>query len=142
MTEEVLSSPIGDLRINESDHGEVFAQGLYAGSVNPVFFSIKLPARDRLEEVDFGFVRARIADVKTHTDAARDFLIAELGLNPETEDEAQLIGGPELTFWGGTHWSILFSEGNLPILEPYGVIVNFHDERITGFDDLTDAEEV
>ncbi|GLI04513.1 hypothetical protein YDYSG_05430 [Paenibacillus tyrfis] len=141
MTEEVLSSPIGDLRINESDDGEVFAQGRYVASGNPVFFSIKLPARDRLEEVDFEFIRLRIAGVKAYTDMARDFLISELGLDPEGEGKAPLIADPEFTFWGGLDWSILFAEGSLDICEPYGVLVNFHDVRIMGFDDLSGAEE-
>ncbi|WP_160308936.1 hypothetical protein [Paenibacillus sp. DMB20] len=48
--DEVWISPIGDLPINESEDGEVFAQGRYAVSGNSLFFSIELPARDRLEE--------------------------------------------------------------------------------------------
>ncbi|MCM3269723.1 hypothetical protein [Paenibacillus elgii] len=142
MTEQVWSSPIGDLCINESDDGGVFAQGQYAASSNPVFFSIKLPARGRLEEVDFEFIRVRIAGVEVYTDMARDFLVSELGLDPEGEGKAPLIADPEFTFWGGLDWSILFAEGSLDICEPYGVLVNFHDAHIVGFDDLSGAEEV
>ncbi|MFC0389860.1 hypothetical protein [Paenibacillus mendelii] len=68
-----LCLPINNLCINESDEGEVSAQGQYV-SGNPVFFSIKLPACFRLDEVDFKFIRERIEGVSAYTDAARDFL--------------------------------------------------------------------
>lgn len=53
-----------------------------------------------------------------------------------------MIDGPEFTFWGGLGWSILFFEGSLEICNPYGVMVNFHDASIVGFDDLSNAEEM
>ncbi|MFB6364791.1 hypothetical protein ACFCP7_12090 [Paenibacillus elgii] len=76
------------------------------------------------------------------TGAARDFLISKLGLDPEAEDKATFITGPEFTFWGGLDWSILFAEGSLDSCNPYGVMVNFHDAHIVGFDDLSGAEEI
>ncbi|WP_272939326.1 hypothetical protein [Paenibacillus faecalis] len=39
-------------------------------------------------------------------------------------------------------FAILFSEGNLDMFKPYGVLVNCLDEDIVGFNDLMEAEDV
>ncbi|BAV89034.1 hypothetical protein RA11412_2735 [Rothia aeria] len=45
-------------------------------------------------------------------------------------------------FYEGSSWSIVFRESPLPIAEPYGILINFCDSKIIGFEDISGSEEI
>ncbi|PPV04657.1 hypothetical protein [Xanthomonas bromi] len=135
-----IDSPLGRLEVNEADDGARFAQGRYGDVDGGIFFSIKLEDDGSLSE-GMDFVRSRIDNISKFTALASKYL-ANVIENATSNGEVPLVWGEEFTFWGGGGWSILFAEGVLDICDPYGVMVNFSDDEVIGYEDLSSAEEV
>jgi hypothetical protein len=105
-----------------------------------VFYSIVLTEDGRLG-VETDFVLERLDGLARFSLSASRHLQGVLGVPAGVADEGRVVWGEEITFWGGREWSILFSEGLFDICQPYGVMVNFSGDRVTGFDDLSGAQE-
>ncbi|MDA3804455.1 hypothetical protein [Clavibacter sp. CT19] len=135
-----LDSPVGRLQVAEADDGSRFAQGRHSGFEDAPFISIKLTEEGSLS-TSVDFVRSRILGLERFALLASAHLADALGGGPPAKAK-RLVWGEELTFWGGSDWSILFSEGLFDICEPYGVMVDFTSDEVVGFVDLSSAEEI
>lgn len=49
------------------------------------------------------------------------------------------VDRPQLNFYDGTEWLLRFTDGGLPICEPYGVAVVFENHEPVRVEDLRDA---
>ena len=65
-----------------------------------------------------------------------------LGIFSSEKINGELVSFPEFVFGENNNWSIIFRESPLPIAEPYGILINYQDNKVVGFEDLSDAEEL
>lgn len=137
---EHIDTPLGTLAVNTDEEGQPYAQATWQQGEREVFYTLMLDAQHQLT-VDPAFVLERLARLDEFTQAATRHLQEALGTPEEVGHNGLLLWGEELTFWGGTGWSILFAEGAFPICQPYGVLANFEGDQLVDFDDLSDAEE-
>jgi hypothetical protein len=147
-----IETPVGKLKFNSSEDGNKFLQGKYY-SINfvSVFFSIKISSESEIHEIDFKFIENIFREIDVYILKAKIYIEFIFKTTPKKLgcDESfsfptgvAILDFPEITFWGGKKWSMLFSEGIFPICKPYGIIVNFSGENIVDFDDLSSADEV
>lgn len=126
--------------------------GLYGA---PVEVNVLLEAGEEPERLDLSLLGEVVADVDRFVGAAlglvRRVLAAEpevLGLTAEEAgrhlagSDAELpLGAPQIDFHLDG-WQLRFTEGALPVCDPYGAAVVFDGLRPVRFEDLRDAEPV
>jgi hypothetical protein len=139
MTQAAVSTPLGHLRVTGDEATGWFAQG-YSLYDRETLFSIKMPDPHH-PDIDFSFISHQLSQLPHRCRQATDYLARHFP-NEAALSEGNLAWGAEVTFWQDRNWSILFTEGRLPICHPYGILVNFDDSFVTGFDDLSNAEEL
>ena len=125
-------TPLGNLTfITEETTNTSFLQGIF----NEMSFSIQVSQPFNLEKIDFNFIQNIL-----YTQPKK------LGFNhykDKLDKTKELISFPEFIFYEKTKdWDIIFRESLLPIAEPYGILINYHDNDIVGFEDISDSEEL
>ncbi|MCY4764372.1 hypothetical protein [Klebsiella aerogenes] len=147
--ENKTQTPLGLMDYNAC--GDVFLQKIYKYHDDDIFLSIKIKDIDSVHDVDFLFIKSILESLSVFLEKATDYLCdaclkspGEFGYNIDKFSAIvePVVSEPEITFWDNSKWSILFSDGTIPICKPYGILVNFDKEEIIDFDNLSDAEEV
>lgn len=141
---------LGPLTESISPDGDSFLQGTHKlQNGDDVFFSIKNNSTQRIDNETRVFATTMLSQISEHTHNSISYICQLLKTSPELlgvsadfQPPDDLIGGPEATFWGGDHWSILFSECALPIGESYGILINFIGDKITGIENISNADEI
>lgn len=143
-------TPLGKLTfITEETTNTSFLQGIF----NEMFFSIQVSQPFNLEKIDFNFIQNKMNNfpqIRAKTDLfLRNILYTQpkqLRFNyykDKLDETKELISFPEFIFYEKTKdWDIIFRESLLPIAEPYGILINYHDNDIVGFEDISDSEEL
>lgn len=122
---------------------------------DPVVVNILLEENDKLEDVNFQRIQQVITSIDDFLLKAvsflRDKLQKEPGFFQVDEAEAQTflaepletfpLYGPGLTFYTHDNWFIQFAEGDLPICDPYGIIIAFKGEEVVQVEDLSEDED-
>ncbi|SAK90655.1 hypothetical protein AWB80_06458 [Caballeronia pedi] len=144
---ESIDTPLGPMRRNESDDGTRFLTCHVQIDGEPIFMNIKVESFDALEWDTFAFANEIIETFDSLKRHASDYLTRCYEDNPEpfggrVTPKVPVVTQPELTFWRNRRWSIRFIEGMFRICEPYGIFVHFEDKEVTGWEDLSDAEEL
>lgn len=142
-----FNTPLGILEAApcEAD-GTVFL----CGSRNGIPFSIQTADPADPAAVDFAFVARQIdafADIQAQTERR---LCQVLAAEPERWawpaakplPDGALLSCPELVFYGADAWCAVFRESPLPCAKPYGILANYRGNVLTGFEDLSEAEEI
>lgn len=120
-----------------------------------VVVNILLEGNDKLEDVDFELIKRVVASLDDYFLKAvsflRDKLLAEpdfFGLDEETAQpfltdpiEEFPLYAPGLTFYTAGNWFIQFAEGDLPICDPYGIIIAFEGDEVKQVEDLSDEDD-
>ena len=142
--------PFGNLTlITEETTDTSFLQGKF----NEMPFSIQITQPIDLEKIDFNFIQKKMTNfsqIKAKTELFLKNILhthpEQLGCNnyeTEINETKELISFPEFIFYDHKkNWDIIFRESILPIAEPYGILVNYHDNDITGFEDISNSEEL
>ena len=143
-------TPLGNLTlITEETTNISFLQGKF----DEISFSIQVSQPFNLGEIDFNFIQNKMnnfSQIKVKTELfLRNILYTQpkqLGFNhykDKLDETKELISFPEFMFYEKTKdWDIIFRESQLPIAEPYGILINYHDNDIVGFEDISDSEEL
>ena len=143
-------TPLGNLTlITEETTNISFLQGKF----DEISFSIQVSQPFNLGEIDFNFIQNKMnnfSQIKVKTELfLRNILYTQpqqLGFNhykDKLDETKELISFPEFMFYEKTKdWDIIFRESQLPIAEPYGILINYHDNDVVGFEDLSDSEEL
>ena len=143
-------TPLGNLTlITEETTNTSFLQGIF----NEMSFSIQVSQPFNLEKIDFNFIQNKMnnfSQIKVKTELfLKNILYTQpkkLGFNhykDKLDKTKKLISFPEFMFYEKTKdWDIIFRESLLPIAEPYGILINYHDNDIVGFEDISDSEEL
>ena len=113
-------------------------------------FSIQLSDPADYHDADFVFVAHRMNRASAYRQDAELLLQNILAENPgalgvsegDRAPDGPLLSLPEFMFYEGSSWSIVFRESPLPIAEPYGILINFCDSKIIGFEDISGSEEI
>ncbi|MBN9299582.1 MAG: hypothetical protein J0I41_21455 [Filimonas sp.] len=122
---------------------------------DPVVVNILLEGNDKLEDVNFPLVQQVVSSLDDFLLKGVSFLREKLQSEPdffeldETEAQSFLeepietfpLYGPGLTFYTGGNWFIQFAEGDLPICDPYGIIIAFKGEEPVEVENLADSDE-
>jgi hypothetical protein len=146
MTPEI-DTPLGAMLCNQNDDENRFLSCDLKIHGESVYTNVAVESFDVLDQATFAFAKTIIAEFDEHTKRAGEYLLhcyerepAQLG--GECEISIPVVRFPEMTFWGGEKWSILFTYGVFPICQPYGILINFLGVEITGFEDISGADEV
>ena len=143
-------TPLGNLTlITEQTTNISFLQGIF----NEMSFSIQVSQPFNLEKIDSNFIQNKMNNfpqIRAKTELfLRNILYTQpkkLGFNhykDKLDKTKKLISFPEFMFYEKTKdWNIIFRESLLPIAEPYGILINYHDNDIVGFEDISDSEEL
>lgn len=143
-------TPLGNLTfITEETTNTSFLQGIF----NEMSFSIQVSQPFNLEKIDSNFIQKKMNNfpqIRAKTELfLRNILYTQpkkLGFNhykDKLDKTKKLISFPEFMFYEKTKdWDIIFRESLLPIAEPYGILINYHDNDIVGFEDISDSEEL
>lgn len=105
-------------------------------------------------EAQLAFARAILGAVQCHIDAALALLADRLASDPaffgaSIELAARCLalgpaglpfGRPELTFYDHESWLMRFTEGRLPVCDPFGIGVVFQGQQPRSIEDLSDFE--
>lgn len=141
---------LGHLTESATPDGDSFLQGTHRLiSGDEVFFSIKNTSTQKIDEETKIFATIMLSQISEHINNSISYIHQLLQTSPELfgvsvdfQPPDDLIGGAEATFWGDEHWSILFSECVLPIGEPYGILINFIGDKISGIENISCADEL
>ena len=143
-------TPLGNLTfITEETTNISFLQGKF----DEMYFSIQVSQPFNLGEIDFNFIQNKMNNfpqIRAKTELfLKNILYTQpkkLGFNhykDKLDKTKKLISFPEFMFYEKTKdWDIIFRESLLPIAEPYGILINYHDNDIVGFEDISDSEEL
>jgi hypothetical protein len=110
--------------------------------------------RDEPSEAQLTFARATLGAVQLHLDAALALLADRLASDPaffgaSIEQAARCLalgpaglpfGRPELTFYDHESWLMRFTEGRLPVCDPFGIGVVFQGQQPRSIEDLSEGE--
>ncbi|WP_199440186.1 hypothetical protein [Umezawaea beigongshangensis] len=117
---------------------------------------VVLDGGEDLDAVDLALITEVLADVDAAVDAALEFVHESIQGHPDFfgvagDDLAALrdaspaelpLHGPRLVFYAGDEWLVVFTEGELPVCDPYGLGVAFDRRRPVRVEDLNEAEPV
>ncbi|WP_455928594.1 hypothetical protein [Pseudomonas fluorescens] len=150
MKNTTFASDLGPLTERISPEGDSFFQGTYKlANGDGMFFSIKNSKTPKSNNETKVFAATALSEFSKHLNNSINYINQLLRTSPELLGVAsnfcppdELIGEPEATFWGDGHWSILFSECALPIGEPYGILINFIGDKISGIENISTADEI
>lgn len=143
-------TPLGNLTlITEETTNISFLQGKF----DEMYFSIQVSQPFNLGEIDFNFIQNKMnnfSQIKVKTELfLRNILYTQpkqLWFNhykDKLDETKELISFPEFMFYEKTKdWDIIFRESQLPITEPYGILINYHDNDVVGFEDISDSKEL
>ena len=115
---------LGLLTLRSDDGADAFLTGTHVPSGVPFQISAD-------DDVDQAWVAGVLNDFPRYETAASGYLADEVG---------GTFGDPEVTFWGGTKWSIIFGTGSPEICDPFGILVDLDGEAVVGWEDLSDGD--
>jgi hypothetical protein len=151
-TGETLQDPVlGKLELYSGPEDIYLWKGRTDGKV-PV--NIMLEGSSDLAVINMDHCRSVVGNEDQWLDRGILFLQEQLkadpaffGLDKEASDELISmppdhfpVYTPTFIFYPGEEWLLHFSEGDLPICEPYGVSVLFNGETPVSVDDLSEGE--
>lgn len=108
----------------------------------------------KLDQADADFIAEILKDRKAYEEKAVEDIREKLTSKPELfglskEDAKRLskieelpFGCPQFTFYENKEWAIIFLENEMGIGEPFGISVNYDEDKLVGVYDLSDSEEV
>jgi hypothetical protein len=160
METETTSRPgVGDL-VLERGPGELRVWHVAAPPASRsgarVDVDLVLDGDEDLDAVDLSLVAEVLGDVDAVLGAALEFVHESVQDHPDFfgvagEDLAALrdapaaelpLREPRLVFYAGDEWLVVFTEGELPVCDPYGLGVAFDRRRPVRVEDLNEAEPV
>ena len=108
----------------------------------------------KLDQADADFIAEILKDRKAYEEKAVEDIREKLTSKPELfglskEDAKRLskieelpFGCPQFTFYENKEWAIIFLENEMGVGEPFGISVNYDEDKLVGVYDLSDSEEV
>lgn len=135
---------------DDSDDVSFFRAFLKAENNEKIFVSIKAKEQS-IRDIDFEFIIEILFNLSKYQLRAKEFLFKSCNSSPvgfgfseipKSLKIENIVSHPELMFWKKNHWSIIFREGLLPICDPYGILVNFQEDRVLDYENLMDYDEV
>ncbi|WP_373702962.1 hypothetical protein [Neisseria dentiae] len=131
--------------ISEETSNITFLQGQF----HDMPFSIQVSTPIDFEKINFDFILDKLNNFIMLKDKAEKFLKNilitspnSLGISSSEKINGELVSFPEFIFGENNNWSIVFRDSPLPIAEPYGILINYQNDNVIGFEDLSDAEEL
>jgi len=144
-----VSTPLGTMSVSFYNDDAYLHTYCKCDDGENILVSIVAKDTKSLDESVFTLAKQVLDSLDKHIEASSNYLLRackknplEFGFMSETCSLPEpFVSDPGLTFWGGTMWSIRFSECTFPLCQEYGVAVNFDGSEIIGHDTLDDMEE-
>ena len=141
-----IDTSIGRLQCTEEE-GRKVLEATKVIDNESVFVGVFVESFEHVDVSLFAFASQIIDRFSKHRADAVTYLTNEYARAPErfggkVPVSEPIVSEPELNFFGGEKWAIRFAEGIFKICEPYGIVVEFEGQTITGFEDLSEAEEL
>lgn len=142
----IYHTPLGDLAlVSEPNSGAVFLHGWHQDM--PLTIEVSMPVD--LRRIDFDFIWDKLRhfpDLKAKAEKfVRELLRntpQSLGCKADEPMDEPLLDFAEFAFDESDRWAIVFRESSLPIAQPYGILIEFQNHKVSGFEDLSDAQEL
>jgi hypothetical protein len=112
---------------------------------DPVPVHVLLERSDSLYDADLSLLAEILDDIDGYLALALDYVRQQVTEDPSffglTEPKDGNLDEPDIGMVD-TGWYVRFSQGDFPICDPYGLVVDFIGRTPTGVENLSEVEEI